>query len=450
MFDDAAWKNVCHNFKLMAWFAREAGFKGLLLDVEHYNYGKPILFQYVPNDKHSFEETYLKARQRGRELMQAVAEEYPEITILTVLGSLSLNFPALESSDPMQYLKTAQYGLSTGFFNGMYDVMPDGVQLLDGFEAAGYSAAQEMDFLRMADDFNRKSPQLLAPENVEKFLKQSSLAIGLYLDSYLNDKGFYVIKSAQMSRLDLFRRNLMLAMRHSKRYTWLYGEQCRWFPIKLPSVVEKSMLQKPGKGRLWEEALPGVTEAVEFAKDPDGRILKMLEAGKLQNIYLNDFDKQLKSETVAANPADCKINKQLKGIITWQSGSSKGTFELDQSTGYKSNCCAKMNAVKYGSILTGVPVKPGQIYYVRAVAKTEGDAQATFTVSWQNAERKWVKPLDNISMAFTEPLDSGWHGASKVVLIPDDVAFMYVACGVSSATGNSNCRIDNFEIYRVF
>ena len=31
MFNDKAWKNVCNNFRLMAWYAREAGLKGLFL-----------------------------------------------------------------------------------------------------------------------------------------------------------------------------------------------------------------------------------------------------------------------------------------------------------------------------------------------------------------------------------------------------------------------------------
>ena len=381
--------------------------------------------------------------------MRAITQEYPDITILTVLGSLSLNFPALESADPMTCLKTAQYGLSTAFFNGMYDVMPQGVLLLDGYETAGYSAAREIDFLRMTDEFNRKSPQLLAPSNLEKFRRQSSLAIGLYLDSYLNNKGFYVIKSSRLKRLDLFRRNLMLAMRYSKQYAWLYGEQCRWFPIKLPAVVEKSMLRHPGKGRLWEKAFPGVTQAIEFAKAPKNATLKMLKAGKLKKVYCNNFEQQTANSQAKA-PADCKISKRLKGIITWQSGRSNGTFELDDNCGYKSRCCAKMTSVKYGSILTGVPVKPGQIYFARSVANCEGDAQANFTISWQDSKHKWINPLANIRMAFTEKLTDNWHGASKIVIIPDGVAFMYIACGVSSATGNSICRIDNFEIYRLY
>ena len=82
-FDDAGWRNIVEHWRIAAWVARQSGFKGILFDPEPY--APPhAQFSYSAQperDKHTFDEYCAKARQRGREVMEAVAEEYPDITI---------------------------------------------------------------------------------------------------------------------------------------------------------------------------------------------------------------------------------------------------------------------------------------------------------------------------------------------------------------------------------
>lgn len=421
-FDDQAWATVCYNIALVAKSAKKGGLKGICFDIEHYNYGQPPLFQYNPDSGQSYADTAAKVRQRGSEVMKAMSEDFPDIIIFTILGSFSINYPALNSANSEKYLENSQYGLSTAFFNGMLDVIPPQAKLLDGDEVAGYSASNAEDFYHMAKNFTKKSPLLLAPENLVKFQTQCQLAIGVYLDCYLNEKGFWVIKSPNMNRLPLFRRNLRLALESSGDYAWLYTEQCRWHPIELPPVVENSMKNSVGKGRLWEEAMPGVSESIRFAVNPE---LFVRNNKQTTLIYSNDF------------------TDGLGDIQQWQGGKAKGTIEQKDGT-------AKLTGVKYGSIFKQIPVNPGEIYWIRSTAKTEGDGQASLTFSWQNEKKKFLSPLVNIKLAFSEELPDGWFGASKVVIVPDKAAFILVHCSTISATGNAVVYFDNIEIHQIF
>ena len=56
--------------------------------------------------------------------------------------------------------------------------------------------------------------------------------------------------------------NLLAWLRCNHGHVWIYGEQCRWWgkPLNVPRSV--------GQGRLWEEALPGVTRAIAHVRDP--------------------------------------------------------------------------------------------------------------------------------------------------------------------------------------
>ena len=456
MFDDAAWNKVYHNIAIMSWYAKEAGFKGIFLDIEHYTKGQHALFEYNPKGQHSFEETWLKTRERGREFMNALTAEYPDITNLGAFG-LSANFAALAADDPMKSLKGSIYGLAVAFYNGIYDVMPKGARLLDGCEGPGYKASGVQSFLEMSDAFFRNSPQLLSRSNWDKFFNQSGLSPGLYLDCYLNEKGFYVIKSPKTSRLNLFRNNLMLAMKYSQGYIWLYSEQCRWFPAKMAHTWEKVILTMPGKGRLWEDAMPGITASVEFAKDPKTAVLKMLKENKLKKIFSTDFEWKTagKNSRNGALPPNSKVNKTLKGVFTWQSGSYKpqGTLKLDTTTGYNSRSSAKLTGINFGCIGRIIPVKPEQVYYIRVVSKSKGLAKPKLTISWQDSKKKWTKSQANVTSTFSKPLKDGWKQADVIVTVPKDVYYMGVQCMNHTYGGQKAeniCWFDDLAVYRVF
>src|SRR5947199_340469 len=74
---------VVDHWRLLARLARKGRLSGLCFDAEPYR--KPwsqFLYAAQPSkSQHSFAEMRVKARERGREVMKAIAAEYPDMTI---------------------------------------------------------------------------------------------------------------------------------------------------------------------------------------------------------------------------------------------------------------------------------------------------------------------------------------------------------------------------------
>ena len=76
--DDAAWDIVSNNLRTVAWFAREAGFRGLFTDIE--DYPRQRQFFRVDGDP-GFDELSAIVRRRAADIWRGVFEEYPGITV---------------------------------------------------------------------------------------------------------------------------------------------------------------------------------------------------------------------------------------------------------------------------------------------------------------------------------------------------------------------------------
>jgi hypothetical protein len=81
-FDDAAWAQAAENFRQGAIFARDAGFRGITLDIEYvgemYNLDWSG-YDSVAYTRKSDEEMLAKAEQRGYEIMVAMIDEFPDM-----------------------------------------------------------------------------------------------------------------------------------------------------------------------------------------------------------------------------------------------------------------------------------------------------------------------------------------------------------------------------------
>ena len=158
------------------------------------------------------------------------------------------------------------------------------------------------------------------------------------------------------------------------------------FRLKWHRGWEKVVLTMPGAGRLWEEAIPGITASVEFARDPKAAVLKMIKNGELAEVFHYDFETPVSEneKRLETTPSTSKANQTLRGITTWQSNSSKpqGSFELSVTEGHNSKNSAKLLGIEFGCVLHTTPVKPGQVYYISAVSKTSGLAKPNISISW--------------------------------------------------------------------
>ena len=425
-FDDQRWASICHNAAVIAEFARETGLKGVFFDIEYYGRGKTWpMFKFNPNGKKSFAECEKQARKRGRELMSAFAKAFPEIVIIADFGTYSANFyAAADHRHTKQHLQSYLYGLSSAFFDGMFEVIPPAARLYDGIEFQSYLAGDLNAYRKIAHDYLTLTPQVCDPALLGKIWNQSGLAVAMYMESYINEKGIYKVVSPVMDRVKLFRRNLHSALQTSSAYTWIYYDTAaRWFPIKRHNRYERMLKNKP----LWQEKLPGINEAIIAARDPLAYARKQLAAGRAELIRKVDFENgklDIQIEYGGKNPKEKKI------------------VELDTTMGASGKASVRYTGFVSGGFYFKSPAKPGNLYYVRAKAKNfrpETHLRMCFGSSAKIADR---------IVCFAEPDSNGWMQAEAVLFFPENAKELIVSCGIMSRIG-SDCRFDDIELYLI-
>ncbi len=163
LFDDAVWAQVAQNWKTLAKVAQEAGFKGVFFDNEEYA-GKWMNFpeDFSPEEAAAgLEALQAKASQRGRELMQAVAEEMPDGKVAIAHGpylSVSSN-PDAPPAAELQAGDSSFHELRGPFFTGFLEALGPNQQLIDGGELYALRTATE--FKQSADYRNNSVPGLI-------------------------------------------------------------------------------------------------------------------------------------------------------------------------------------------------------------------------------------------------------------------------------------------------
>jgi len=268
--DDAAWHTFAGNMSVMAKLAKEGGLKGLFLDWE--DYSQSGQFRRTAADP-DMPETRRLARQRGREIGKAVFDAFPDVVFFSYwwLSSAS-SLSDLQASERAYAIPQS---LWTAFFNGLLDVMPDGVRLVDGREHYHLESSRR-DFYRHASVIQTACQALVAPENRAKYRRAVSVSFGHYLDMYVNDESNtrWYFGPEGGSRLEHFRRNVEQAARAATEYVWIYGEQGLFVP--LTGCANGWVAQhKPWEERLpgWQEAVKSVKRATAVAEAPEKKAL---------------------------------------------------------------------------------------------------------------------------------------------------------------------------------
>jgi len=263
--DDAFWKFSCEKAAGFARLAKLGGCKGVLMDTE--DYGHAGQFYYNPDFEQQDYKTAAKhARQRGRELMEAMRREYPDMEILTTW--------LLSNQSRRQYQDTWNGGLVRAekagdafvpFMQGLVEGLGPRMALIDGNEAGYYCEASRREFFY--DYFAiRKLGLALMPEELrDTYNRQVRVGFGLYIDSYtLPEKNGWSKGPMAGSRLKHYELNLQQALEATDKYVWIWGEHYAFADWK--DSFSKVHSEMP----TWETALPGVSAMQNFAKDPKG------------------------------------------------------------------------------------------------------------------------------------------------------------------------------------
>lgn len=453
--DDAGWAALAEKAGLCAELMKATGGRGLAIDFESYGAHQ---FKFDPANGKPFSTAAALARKRGGQFVQAIAREFPDAILLT-LWMNSINLKAGASDAPDAMLASSSYGLLPAFVDGMLDAAPPAMVLVDGCEHGYYLDSAE-EYLRAAHEMRSwtgAAMRLVSPANRPKYRQQVQAGFGFYLDMFLNDAtNRYYRGPLNGSRLARLERNLGFARDAADEYVWVYGEQCRWWgqPLNVPHSV--------GRGRLWEEAMPGITRAIAYVRDPiraaQDDIATRRAAGTLTNLARNPHFAQPAGQASGALPAE---------FGTWQDEkSATGKFAWDARVG---NGAGRATGVKQGCFIQALEVKPGETYAVQADCLPRGASSPTLMVRWQTAAGRWTHEGDDRTFVFraggreraesvaattasvelparTEP----WQTALGVVTVPPDVGQLVILLNVAGqTTGQDACWFDELALYRL-
>ena len=307
--DDEGWANYAENMANVAWLAKEAGLKGLMLDPEEYAAQGGKFAQYIHCYKDPpFPETAKLARQRGREVFSRVFKEFPDAVIFSLWTFNKFRFWMEGGRQPFPLSNVEQSGeLLTHFLNGMVDVMPPEVRVVEGSEQYSGSATQDA----YKDSFISAATtaiSLVAPENVAKYRSQFYFSNTHYFDMYRTNASpasLWYHGPVDGSRLEHMRLNFEQSYQVATKYVWLYGEgNGKLFNWRDGHYAKR---------KTWEELAPGMTETIMLVKNPLGlsaqRKSALAKEGKLVNLA-----KDFKGFVLEQKPGEREFHQSKKPV----------------------------------------------------------------------------------------------------------------------------------------
>ncbi len=409
-FDDEGWQEVVDHWRLLARLAHEGRLKGILFDAEPYT-PPHSQFKYMAQaqrDQHTFGEYCGQARQRGREVMHAVAAEFPDITIMTYRLFCDL-LPALDTGNLMSAIETNTYGLVPAFVDGWLDEMPATVRIIEGDEDA-YRFNSQAEFDRAFTRLKLSAAQFVSPQNRAKFRTQYDVGHGLYLDAHVNPptSPWYIDRLGGTSAARL-KANVSSALAASDGFVWIYGERGRWWP-------EASEKYPP-----WPERLPGADVALRHAKDPTGAALDALGRAEPQ-------DNRLQNGAFT----DLADDGKPKQWWTWQDKDSHGRLSVDQGAA----CIAGAANAVFGQ---NVAVKAGETYALRCRIRSTERGFVCVTVGWKDSKDKWTQESARRRFAPLSGSEAdGWREALGEVQVPPGAAQLIFMLSVQGQLAESD------------
>ena len=453
LYDDEFWDIVCEMFGIFARVAKQGGCAGIRFDLE--DYGNQQVWRYRPARDRSWDEAWEKARARGRQWMNAIAREYPEITIF-LFFSLDLMLGEADGSAYMyQRLSRNRSGLLAAFFNGIYDALPSKAKIVDGMEGYGYGAYDLSCYHLMRAVRNERFPQFLSPENRLKFQKQGSLACAIYPKYYYDKKSRLqkYIENEGVTPVEFFRRNFAWAVQYSDEYVWTWSSHRKWFPMKFRYAwLEKKLKGCPDvPGPYMGMALPGVEDAIRYARDPWKYAMDRLKNESFRNLVKNPGFEGAVSDQSNVRAPDSKQIQGFQPWYSWQKDKSKGTYSLAKGEGINGSNALLAKGVSRGCAMQTVKIAPYSLYVVRACAKTTGKCCVSLIIQWKNQKGAWCSTLMNVAAPFDEDLGNGWKRATLVLRnVPEEARYLSPMLYSYADSSDAAVLFDNVEVFNIF
>jgi hypothetical protein len=255
-FDDGQWQVADDNIRTIARIAKLGALKGIAFDTDSYTGNS--LFSYTTasstTPQHTFNHTFAECqdqlRQRGRQFMSAVQEEYPGSRVF-LFGGMSMLSQFLGrvhqtpaevgtlSTDPSAF----NYNLFPAFLNGMLEVIEPGMELIDGCEAYYYTY-QDAEFGYGHDLVQQYALALVDPSLQQRYRDQMKIAFSVYVNAsfaYTNP-AWNLAQYLPVALLpQYFEYQVFSGLNATDRYLWIYWESSEPWPGSLPNGAEAAL-----------------------------------------------------------------------------------------------------------------------------------------------------------------------------------------------------------------
>ncbi len=242
--DDAAWEKFNENFRQAARFARMTGCRGIALDIEYVGEQYDLDWEGYDYEGYTKGELRTAAVKRGRGLVRAMLQSYPDMVFLTLPEGINFYGP-----------------LATDLFVGMVRGMaesdaPGGVHLLT---ERSYQMVNTLGLIHYVRSLGSKILDNLDETTARYWRKKCSIVLGGWPLGYYRDildengerlgysgrvekfgnkiVGSYADKSSNFPPED-FRNQYAGMLLAGKRYCWIYGHGATWWHFTESDVAK--------------------------------------------------------------------------------------------------------------------------------------------------------------------------------------------------------------------
>ncbi len=216
VFDD--WSTVLSNWRNLARAAREAGLAGIMFDNETY---KEEVWRY-PDDvrypSYSLQQYQTQMRGRGREVMEAVAAEFPGVVFLVFHGPY-ISEPKTPEQVTLSQAVARGSDLRGPFFAGLVEGAPDSAAIVDGGEVYQYRTPEDFQRSYAWRKYGIASEEtdcaFIPPDLRGEWSRKVRIGFGVYNRQW---------KKSYPMDAQIMRGTLENALRATDGYVWFYVE----------------------------------------------------------------------------------------------------------------------------------------------------------------------------------------------------------------------------------
>jgi hypothetical protein len=258
-YDDALWRTILDNTRLISRTGHAAGGHGICFDPEPYGFNPWNYSKQAQAGKHSFEEYRAKMRSRGASFMKALESETPSPVVLSFFY-LSMVHWLMDEPDPVvveRELKGERWSLMPDFLLGMLEGASNRARFVDGNEYSYYYKSSE-EFFRAYHTTRGRALSFVPVGLREKYRRQVQAGQALYVDHLFalrqpRRDSYVSFKMTPEEQAKWFEHNTYYALYTTDEYVWCYSERMNWWKNETPAGLEDAILRARKKIAAGEE-----------------------------------------------------------------------------------------------------------------------------------------------------------------------------------------------------